>query len=82
MSPSANDPSDAPTTTAPRRGGGAWLRAEITLSDGRRIEIRIPAAVSGSVSSYTPEEGEVPSIVMEDAEGRTRRGRLTQLFGP
>lgn len=75
----ANNP---PSTTAPRRGGGAWLRAEITLSDGRRLEIRIPAAVSGSVSSYDPEEGEVPSIVMEDASGKTKRGRLTQLFGP
>lgn len=79
MSPAANDQSAPP---APRRGGGSWLKAEIELSDGRRIEIRLPAAVSGSVSSYTPEENEVPSIVLDDGTGKTRRGRLTQLFGP
>lgn len=80
MSEQAHSPANTPPP--PRRGGGSWLRAEIELSDGRRLEIRIPAAVSGSVSSYVPDEGEVPSIVLQDETGKTRRGRLTQLFGP
>lgn len=74
MSPAANEPSQ------PARPG-TWLLATVQLADGRTMELRIPNAVSGSVSSYVPDDGEAPSIVMVDAGGQRRRGRLTQILG-
>lgn len=54
--------------------------ATLELADGSTVDIRIPAAVAASVSSYSPGEHEVPSIVLTTKEGTKRTGRLGQLF--
>lgn len=70
----ANDP------PPPRSAPETWLRAVLTLADGRALELTLPGAVAGSVSACDAPPDGIPSLTLIEP-GRRRRGSLAGLFG-
>lgn len=62
----------------PRRGSWTWLRLD--LADGSQLELRVPGVVGVSAACLLDPLGEAPTISRTTPDGRTRRGRLRQLF--
>lgn len=71
---------DAPSNNTPSRPG-SWLLCTVQLADGRTLELQLPAAVAGSVSTCDPPPDGNPSLTLVTVDGSRRRGRLQQLLG-
>ena len=71
----ANTPT---SSTPPRRG--SWIRAIVTLADGRKVELILDGAVAGAVSTCAPPADGSPSLTVV-VGGQRRRGRLNQILG-
>lgn len=69
-----------PPSETPRTASRTWFRAILILSDGRRLDLRLPGVIAGSVARYTPDAHEHPSITVIK-NGQHRRGQLGPLLG-
>lgn len=71
----ANDPHP------PRPPPGTWLRAVLTLADGRTLELTLPGAVAGGICACDAPPDGLPSLTVIEP-GRRRRGTLAAIFSP